>query len=54
MVLQSLFIGYCSSDFIYRSVKDMTELEKQEIIAEVEDSVMEDCTIACQLLTWGK
>ena len=40
MVLQSLFIGYCSSNFIYRSVKDMTELEKQEIIAEVEASVM--------------
>lgn len=32
----------------------MTDIEKQEIIAEVEDSVMEDCTIACQLLTWGK
>lgn len=72
MVLQSLFIGYCSSDFIYRNVKDMTELEKQE--REIEHScingafldelepdrgninteIMEDCTIACQLLTWGR
>jgi hypothetical protein len=32
----------------------MTDIEKQEIIAEVEDSVMEDCTIAYQLLTWGR
>lgn len=40
MVLQNLFIGYCSSGFIYRSVKDMTDIEKQEIIAEVEASVM--------------
>ena len=32
----------------------MTDIEKQEIIAEVEASVMEDCTIACKLRTWGK